>query len=54
MRMNVKFLGAAMSVTGTCHLITTDKYKILLDCGEFQGSKALEELNEKEFGFDPL
>ena len=41
-----------MSVTGTCHLITTDKYKILLDCGQFQGSKALEELNEKEFGFD--
>jgi Predicted metal-dependent RNase, consists of a metallo-beta-lactamase domain and an RNA-binding KH domain len=52
--MNVKFLGAAMSVTGSCHLITTDKYKILLDCGQFQGSKALEELNAKEFGFDPL
>ena len=52
--MNVKFLGAAMSVTGTCHLITTDKYKILLDCGQFQGSNALEELNEKDFGFDPL
>ena len=52
--MNIKFLGAAMSVTGTCHLITTDKYKILLDCGQFQGSKALEELNSEEFGFDPL
>ncbi len=51
--MNVKFLGAAMSVTGTCHLITTDKYKILLDCGQFQGSRALEELNEKDFGFVP-
>lgn len=43
-----------MSVTGTCHLITTDKYKILLDCGQFQGSNALEELNAGEFGFDPL
>ncbi len=52
--MNVKFLGAAMSVTGTCHLITTDKYKILLDCGQFQGSKVLEALNEEDFGFDPL
>lgn len=51
--MNVKFLGAAMSVTGTCHLITTDKYKILLDCGQFQGSKVLEELNRNDFGFDP-
>ncbi|MDD3169603.1 MAG: MBL fold metallo-hydrolase [Eubacteriales bacterium] len=51
--MNVKFLGAAMSVTGTCHLITTDKYKILLDCGQFQGSRALEEMNEGGFGFLP-
>lgn len=51
--MKVKFLGAAMSVTGTCHLITTDQYKILLDCGQFQGSKALEELNAMDFGFQP-
>ena len=51
--MNIKFLGAAMSVTGSCHLITTDKYKILLDCGQFQGSKALEELNYDDLGFDP-
>ncbi len=51
--MNVKFLGAAMSVTGSCHLITTDQYKILLDCGQFQGSKAMEVLNAKDFGFDP-
>lgn len=51
--MNIKFLGAAMSVTGSCHLITTDRYKILLDCGQFQGSKALEELNRDALGFDP-
>ncbi|MDD4564365.1 MAG: MBL fold metallo-hydrolase [Eubacteriales bacterium] len=51
--MNIKFLGAAMSVTGSCHLITTDKYKILLDCGLFQGSSALEKLNRESFGFDP-
>ncbi|AHM57804.1 ribonuclease (plasmid) [Peptoclostridium acidaminophilum DSM 3953] len=52
--MNIKFLGAAMSVTGSCHLVTTDKYKILLDCGMFQGSEAMEELNYQEFAFDPL
>lgn len=51
--MNIKFLGATISVTGSCHLITTDKYKILLDCGLFQGSRALEELNRESFGFDP-
>ena len=51
--MNIKFLGAAMSVTGSCYLITTDKYKFLLDCGQFQGSKILEKLNFADFGFDP-
>jgi len=51
--MKVKFLGAAISVTGSCHLITTDKYKFLLDCGLFQGSEALEELNYQDLGFKP-
>lgn len=36
--MQVKFCGAAQFVTGSCHLITLDDgYKILLDCGLFQG-----------------
>lgn len=51
--MNIKFLGAAMSVTGSCHLITTDKYKFLLDCGQFQGGKIIEKLNYEKFPFDP-
>lgn len=51
--MKIKFLGAAISVTGSCHLVTTDRYKFLLDCGLFQGSEVLEELNEQEFDFDP-
>ena len=42
-----------MSVTGSCYLITTDKYKFLLDCGQFQGSKILEKLNFADFGFNP-
>ncbi len=50
--MRIKFIGGTMSVTGSCHLITTDKYKILLDCGMYQGSKALEELNRASLGFD--
>src|SRR5450756_706752 len=51
--MNIKFLGAAMSVTGSCHLVTTDKYKFLLDCGQFQGSETLEKLNSEQFVFQP-
>lgn len=42
-----------MSVTGSCYLITTDKHSFLLDCGQFQGSKALEKLNFGDLGFDP-
>lgn len=37
--MNIRFCGAARQVTGSCHLITLDSgFKILLDCGLFQGS----------------
>lgn len=51
--MKVRFLGASSSVTGSCHLITTNKHKFLLDCGMFQGSDEMDELNGKEFDFDP-
>ncbi|MCF0065521.1 MBL fold metallo-hydrolase [Dyadobacter chenwenxiniae] len=50
--MNIQFFGAARTVTGSKHLITTEKgTKILLDCGLFQGIQT-DELNEK-FGFKP-
>jgi len=38
--MKVKFCGAAREVTGSAHLITLDSgYKILLDCGLYQGRR---------------
>ena len=52
--MKIKFNGAARMVTGSCHLVTLDNgFKILLDCGLFQGmGKKDDELN-RIFEFDP-
>lgn len=51
--MKIQFCGAASGVTGSCHLITTDKHKVLLDCGQFQGGKAMEAMNFEPFPFNP-
>ena len=51
--MKVKFCGASIGVTGSCHLISTDNHQILLDCGQFQGGKETEKMNEEPFPFDP-
>lgn len=51
--MKIQFCGATTGVTGSCHLITAGNNKILLDCGQFQGGKAQDELNREPFPFDP-
>ncbi len=51
--MNIKFLGAAQTVTGSCYLITGKKFKILVDCGLFQGTEETELKNWLGFDFDP-
>ena len=51
--MKIQFCGASTGVTGSCHLITTEKHKILLDCGQFQGGKSQEALNAEPFPFNP-
>ena len=45
--MNIKFCGAARQVTGSAHLITLNNgFKILLDCGLYQGSsKSMKDFN---------
>ncbi len=45
--------GAAKQVTGSCHLIETDRARVLVDCGLFQGGRELAEENAEDFGFDP-
>ena len=51
--INIRFLGAAGTVTGSKYLIETGDHKIMVDCGMFQGLKHLRELNWQKFPVDP-
>lgn len=53
MKTTLKFCGAAGTVTGSCHLVTHGKRRFLVDCGMFQGTKRVKELNYGPFPFDP-
>lgn len=49
----LEFLGGAGTVTGSKYLISTPSRKVLVDCGMFQGLKALRLKNWKDFPVDP-
>jgi len=51
--MRLSFLGGAGVVTGANHLLETDSTKVLVDCGLFQGGRAMAGWNERPFRFDP-
>ncbi|MBI2718573.1 MAG: MBL fold metallo-hydrolase [Rhizobiales bacterium] len=53
MNIYLKFHGAACTVTGSCYLIETERARVLVDCGMFQGSKTERELNYRDFPFNP-
>jgi len=51
--MNISFLGAARTVTGSCFLLETSKRKVLIDCGMYQGQAKETALNNESFAFNP-
>ncbi len=53
MDVQVKFMGAAKSVTGSRYLISVGTFTFLFDCGLFQGLKELRLRNWDKFPIDP-
>jgi len=51
--MDIKFLGAATTVTGSQFLLTTERARILIDCGMFQGSPNEGLRNRIPLAYDP-
>ncbi len=51
--MKITCIGGAKTVTGSCYFIESGNDKILVDCGMFQGSKQVEELNLQPWPFAP-
>jgi metallo-beta-lactamase family protein len=51
--MHITFYGAVREVTGSMHMVTTEKDHILLDCGMFQGRRKEADLKNRVLPFDP-
>lgn len=51
--LSVTFHGAGRTVTGSCMQFALGNRSVLVDCGLFQGSRTLEQLNAQPFAFDP-
>ena len=49
----IQFIGATGTVTGSKYLVKYDRYKILIDCGLFQGIKNVRRRNWAELPFEP-
>ena len=50
-KIKVHFLGAAGTVTGSKFLLETSDLRVMVDCGMFQGVKALRQLNWQYFAY---
>ncbi|NOT60098.1 MAG: MBL fold metallo-hydrolase, partial [Acidobacteria bacterium] len=50
---SIQFLGAAQTVTGSKHLLEVNGYRVMVDCGLFQGLKELRRKNWEPFPLAP-
>jgi len=53
MNVTAKFLGATGTVTGSRFLLNIGDFRLLFDCGLFQGLKELRQRNWETFPIDP-
>jgi metallo-beta-lactamase family protein len=51
--MQIQFLGGATTVTGSQFLLTTERARVLIDCGMFQGSPNESIRNRIPFAYEP-
>jgi metallo-beta-lactamase family protein len=51
--MEIKFWGAAQTVTGSAHYLGVNGYNLLLDCGLYQGKRKLAAKINREFAMPP-
>ncbi|TET46648.1 MBL fold metallo-hydrolase [candidate division TA06 bacterium] len=51
--MKISFLGAAKSVTGSCHRVECNGKTVLLDCGLHQGHRDEADRLNRSFSFEP-
>jgi metallo-beta-lactamase family protein len=51
--MKIHFHGAAQTVTGSQHLLEINGYRLLLECGLFQGKRKEAQKRNRHFHFDP-
>ena len=51
-QLEIRFHGAAGTVTGSCFELRTKDIRVLIDCGMFQGTRTLEALNHEPLPFE--
>ncbi|MDI9440895.1 MAG: MBL fold metallo-hydrolase [Firmicutes bacterium] len=51
--MQLQFLGAAETTSGSSYLLSFDQYQVLIDCGMFHGPEELKQRNYGDFPYSP-